>query len=344
MSSAKKIRIGITWGDPNGIGSECILKALAGWGRGLDAGTAGDWTPVIYGNAAELRRQAGFFGVVLDAETEAACVDVVSELKPNWGAAEQAAGDIARASLERAIRDLKAGAIDALVTAPINKDTIQGDGFSFPGHTEYLAEAAGVADVLMFLVSSDLRVGIVTGHIPISQVAAAITPEAIERKYALMRASLKLDFGIDEPRIAVLGLNPHAGDNGLIGGEELAVIGPTIRSFQAAGHRVEGPFGADGFFGNGAYKHFDGVLAMYHDQGLAPFKSLAFGSGINFTAGLPWVRTSPDHGTAFDIAGKNLASGNALRGACLGAIQIGIKRRLIPCNGRPIFAPPSSKG
>lgn len=293
--------------------------------------------PTVYGDAAELRRQADFFGIkelnILGGEeleqsklTGLRCVDVVAINQPNWGVADRHAGAVARASLERAVEDLAAGAIDVLVTSPINKDTIQGGGFHFPGHTEYLAEAAGAKDVLMFLVSGNLRVGIVTGHVPIKDVAAAVTADAIRSKYALMRTSIQQDFGIDQPRIAVLGLNPHAGDNGLIGEEERTVIGPVIREFQDLGHQVEGPFGADGFFGNGTYKGFDGVLAMYHDQGLAPFKSLAFGSGVNFTAGLPWVRSSPDHGTAFDIAGKNKASGDALRGACTEAVRIHINR------------------
>ena len=331
MGPLTKIRVGISWGDPHGVGSECILKAFAA------PHMLEHMVPTVYGDAAELRRQAAFFGIkelnILGGEeleqsnlTGLRCVDVVAINKPNWGVADRQAGAVARASLERAVEDLAAGTIDVLVTSPINKDTIQGGGFHFPGHTEYLAEAAGATDVLMFLVSGNLRVGIVTGHVPIKDVAAAVTADAIRSKYALMRASLEQDFGIDQPRIAVLGLNPHAGDNGLIGEEEKTVIGPVIREFQELGHRVEGPFGADGFFGNGTYKGFDGVLAMYHDQGLAPFKSLAFGSGVNFTAGLPWVRSSPDHGTAFDIAGKNKASGDALRGACTEAIKIHLNR------------------
>jgi 4-hydroxythreonine-4-phosphate dehydrogenase len=327
MSSSKKIwkttRVGISWGDPHGIGSECILKAFA------EPSVAEQMTPIVYGDSAELKRQAAFFGledIQINQTHALQCVDVVQIPPPRWGEPSAEAGTVARKSLERATEDLLAGKIDVLVTAPINKDVIQGEGFNFPGHTEYLAKMAGAQEVLMLLVSGDLRVGIVTGHVPIQEVAGGVTAEAIRSKYDILHRTLVQDYRIESPRIAVLGLNPHAGDNGLIGSEEQTIIGPVIREYQTGGHRVEGPFGADGFFGNSTYKAFDGVLAMYHDQGLGPFKSLAFGSGVNFTAGLPFVRTSPDHGTAFNIAGQNQASGDALRGACFAALRIHANR------------------
>ena len=219
-----------------------------------------------------------------------------------------------------------AGQIDALVTAPINKDNIQREDFRFPGHTEYLQERAGASEVLMFLVSDDLRVGVVTGHIPLADVSKSISSEKILAKLKLMNESLKKDFWIQKPRIAVLGLNPHAGDNGLSGNEEQEIIVPAISDARAANILAFGPYAADGFFGNDSYKKFDAVLAMYHDQGLIPFKQIAFESGVNYTAGLNFVRTSPDHGTAYDIAGKNEASAESFREALFAAIHI-VKRR-----------------
>lgn len=327
MASTKPIRIGISWGDPHGIGSECILKAFA------DERILQDLIPVVYGHGESLRKQAQQFGVTVEIRTTDEperskpgalyCVDVVDQLEdPDWGQPHPSAGEFARKSLEAAVEDLAATKVDVLVTAPINKDTIQGGKFKFPGHTEYLADIAGVEDVLMILATDALRVGVVTGHVPIRDVATHLTKERIMAKARLLNDSLARDFGVATPRIAVMGLNPHAGDNGLIGEEEKTVILPAVRALQEQGLDVQGPFGADGFFGTGGYKHFDGVLAMYHDQGLVPFKSLAFGEGVNFTAGLPIVRTSPDHGTAFDIAGKGKADGASLRAACWAAMDI----------------------
>jgi 4-hydroxythreonine-4-phosphate dehydrogenase len=217
--------------------------------------------------------------------------------------------------------------VDVLVTAPIDKDTIQSKDFNFPGHTEYLSRIAGTEDVLMFLVSPVLKIGIVTGHVPLKEVSVQLTKEKIHAKLKLMRESLMRDFGVSTPRIAVLGLNPHAGDNGLIGQEEKEIILPAIREATDKGYYVYGPFGADGFFGSGTYHQFDAVLAMYHDQGLAPFKTLAFESGVNYTAGLPIVRTSPDHGVAYDIAGKGVADESSLRAAIFMACDIYKKRK-----------------
>jgi 4-hydroxythreonine-4-phosphate dehydrogenase len=230
-------------------------------------------------------------------------------------------------SLEKATNDLVNGDIDALVTAPINKDNIQSDQFNFPGHTEYLQERDGAPESLMFLVSDTLRVGVVTGHIPLATVAESISTEKILAKLKLMDASLRNDFWIRKPKIAVLGLNPHASDNGLIGDEEQKVIIPAIEEARNNDLLAFGPYAADGFFANGTYLQFDAVLAMYHDQGLIPFKQIAFESGVNFTAGLNFVRTSPDHGTAYDIAGKNLASEVSFREALFTAIHIVKHRR-----------------
>ncbi|MGB3463963.1 MAG: 4-hydroxythreonine-4-phosphate dehydrogenase PdxA, partial [Cyclobacteriaceae bacterium] len=204
--------------------------------------------------------------------------------------------------------DLKSGQIEGLVTAPINKKNIQSEHFSFPGHTEFLASSFGKSDSLMFMVSQSLKVGVATGHIPLSSVASTLTKELIENKITLMLHSLQKDFGIAKPKIAVLGLNPHAGEDGLLGTEEIDIIAPAIDTFKQRGHLIFGPLPADGFFGSGQFRHYDGVLAMYHDQGLIPFKSLTFEEGVNFTAGIDVIRTSPDHGTAYSIAGKGQAS------------------------------------
>ena len=327
MAHSQPIRIGITWGDPNGIGSECILKAFS------DERMLDDLIPVVFGHAGALRQQAEQFGVNLDIqEVEDAgdakpgslsCVNITADFAdPDWGQPQPQAGEFARLSLEAAVAGLAGNKVDVLVTAPINKDTIQSGQFKFPGHTEYLADKAGVKDVLMILASDSLRVGVVTGHVPLKDVAAALTKDRIVKHGTLLSESLARDFGIASPRIAVLGLNPHAGDNGLIGEEEKTTIIPAVRALQEQGVHAHGPFGADGFFGSGDFQHFDGVLAMYHDQGLVPFKSLSLGQGVNFTAGLPVVRTSPDHGTAFDIAGKGEANGRSLRAACWMAADV----------------------
>ena len=236
------------------------------------------------------------------------------------------AGAAALACLQKATEDLKAGNIHAVVTAPINKHNIQSEIFKFPGHTEYFTEAFEAKESLMFLVSEEIRVGVVTGHIPLGKVRGAINQEKISQKLSLMIDSLKKDFGIQKPKIAVLGLNPHAGEDGLLGNEEKEFITPVIENFKKKGNLVFGPFPADGFFGAAQFKHYDGVLAMYHDQGLIPFKYIAFETGVNFTAGLSAVRTSPDHGTAYDIAGKNTASESSMLHAIFTAIDV-IKNR-----------------
>jgi 4-hydroxythreonine-4-phosphate dehydrogenase len=331
---SEKIKIGISIGDVNGIGLEIIIKTLA------DSQIYNYCTPIVYGHT----KLASFYrrSIRLD-DLNFFVIDHPSgskrDHKPNmincWeedikvepGVVNAALGKYSFISLERATNDLISGNIDALVTAPINKDNIQSDEFNFPGHTEYLQARDGAAESLMFLVSDTLKVGVVTGHIPISSVAQSITTEKIVAKLKLMDSSLRNDFWIRKPKIAVLGLNPHASDNGLIGNEEQTIITPAVEQARSNNILAFGPYAADGFFANGSYLQFDGVLAMYHDQGLIPFKQIAFESGVNFTAGLNFVRTSPDHGTAFDIAGKNQASEISFREALFTAIHIVKHRR-----------------
>ncbi|EDM37075.1 putative 4-hydroxythreonine-4-phosphate dehydrogenase [Pedobacter sp. BAL39] len=325
---SNKIKIGISIGDINGIGLEVILKTLSE-SRILDF-----CTPIVYGHtkvASYHRKALGLsdfnFNVITEAQLanpkKANLINCWEEdVKIELGTATQTGGKYALLSLEKATEDLVKGEIDALVTAPINKHNIQSDQFSFPGHTEYLMERSGSKDVLMFLLSEDIRVGVVTGHIPVSEVSRSITVEKIVKKLQLMNESLKKDFWIEKPKIAVLGLNPHAGDNGLLGTEEAEIIMPAIQQAFDKGIISFGPYPADGFFGKGSYKQFDAVLAMYHDQGLIPFKTIAFGRGVNFSAGLKIVRTSPDHGTGYDIAGKNVADPGSFAEALFAAVHI----------------------
>ena len=315
------MRIGLTAGDPNGIGIETIIRVFE------DERMLSDITPILYASSSLVSSNLEAMGIkslnwtAIDSAEDAkpGRLNVVSvdteDFKPNPGELTSEAGGYSFKSLEKAVDDLASTKTEVIVTAPINKDAITQAGFKFPGHTEYLAHMANADDVLMFLVADNLRIGIVTGHIALKDVATSLTGAAIKSKLALMNESLLRDFGCASPRIAVLGLNPHAGDNGLMGDEEKNIIAPVIRDACSAGMNVFGPYAADGFFGSGAYKDFDGVLAMYHDQGLAPFKAMSFGKGVNFTAGLPIVRTSPDHGTGFDIAGKGTASPDSMRSA-----------------------------
>lgn len=323
-----KIRVGITQGDINGIGYEVILKTFS------DPMMLELCTPIIYGSpkvAAYHRKSLDLptnFSIVNSA-SEAAndrlsvvnCTD--DEVKVEFSKADPEAGKAALGALERAIEEYKEGWIDVIVTAPINKHTIQSVEFAFPGHTEYIEERLGDGKkALMILMKDDFRVALVTGHIPVSQIASTITKELIQEKLLIFNRSLKQDFGIDAPRIAVLSLNPHAGDDGLLGMEEQEIIIPAIQEMADKGLLCYGPYPADGFMGSGNFTHFDGVLAMYHDQGLAPFKALAMDEGVNYTAGLPVVRTSPAHGTAYDIAGQGLASEDSFRQAIYVATDV----------------------
>ena len=320
--------IGISIGDINGIGPEVTMKAL------LDARVSKAFTPVIYAHGKALTfyrkllnlEEFNFMQVKNAAEAHHKKLNVINvveecpEIIPGVETVE--AGRLALAALDRAIEDLNAGHIDALVTAPLNKNNINSPERPFVGHTEYLTEAFGGNKSLMFMVTEGMRVGLVTGHMPLREVAEKLTRGRIKEKLEIMIQSLQADFGVQRPKIAVLGLNPHAGEDGLLGQEEETIIRPVIREFKDKGALVFGPYPSDGFFGMMHQNKFDGVLAMYHDQGLIPFKTLAFDNGVNFTAGLPIVRTSPDHGTAYDIAGKNLADEGSMRAALFTAYDI----------------------
>ncbi|SER74891.1 4-hydroxythreonine-4-phosphate dehydrogenase PdxA [Pedobacter rhizosphaerae] len=330
---SNKLKIGISIGDVNGIGLEVIIKTLS------NPVILNYCTPIVYGHTkvSSFHRKANnlgdfSFNVINQAnQAQPKKANMINcweeDVKIELGQVTETGGKYALLSLERATSDLVNGDIDALVTAPINKHNIQSETFAFPGHTEYLQEKSGSKDVLMFLVSEGLRVGVVTGHIPVKDVPSAITKEKIINKLKLINESLKKDFWIEKPKIAVLGLNPHASDNGLLGTEEAEIISPAIQEAFDKGIMCFGPYPADGFFGNSSYKKFDAVLAMYHDQGLIPFKTLAFSNGVNYTAGLNFVRTSPDHGTGYDIAGKNLADETSFREALFAAIHIVKNRR-----------------
>ncbi|HEU5145447.1 MAG TPA: 4-hydroxythreonine-4-phosphate dehydrogenase PdxA [Chryseosolibacter sp.] len=324
----EKPRIGITIGDLNGIGPEVVMKALA------DNRILSMVTPVIYGSAKALSYYKKLLALeefnfalvkgkgqfVSRSINVVNCWEEVVEINP--GKPTRETGNAALRSLKCACDELKEGLIDALVTAPVDKHTIHSEEFPFKGHTEFLATEFGGGESLMFMVSDLLRVGLVTDHEPLKDVASLITRERLEQKLRLMEASLRKDFGITKPRIAVLGLNPHAGDGGLIGREDEEVIRAVISDFRNKGKLVFGPMPADGFFGTSQFRQYDAILAMYHDQGLIPFKALAFENGVNFTGGLSIVRTSPDHGTGYNIAGKNQASESSMREAILKAGEI----------------------
>lgn len=327
MSEQKPI-IGITLGDFNGVGPEVTLKALS------NNTILKMCTPVIYGSVKVLSKYRKLLNLEEWTLHPVKSIDQISPKRTNvlncWnenleiqpGKVTTEAGQNAFIALKTAVADLQNKQIDAIVTAPINKFNIQSEEFKFAGHTEYFTETFGVQDSLMLLVSEGLRVGVVTGHIPLGAVKEAITKEKIMSKATILLQTLKRDFGIQKPRIALLGLNPHAGEEGLLGNEEQEIITPVIQELKHKGNMVFGPFPADGFFGTMSYKKYDAVLAMYHDQGLIPFKTIAFETGVNYTAGLPIVRTSPDHGTAYNIAGKNVASETSIREAIFLAIDI----------------------
>jgi 4-hydroxythreonine-4-phosphate dehydrogenase len=331
--SDKKLLVGITHGDINGIGYEIIIKSLS------DPRILESFTPIVYGSSkvASYHRKAlnienfSFNQIRSASEAHSKRANIINctdeEVKVDPGRSTPEAGKAAFDAIERAVADLKKGEIDVLVTAPINKQNIQSKSFQFPGHTEYLEKAFGSEHALMFLVSDMMRVGVVTGHVPVSQVPSMIKRDLILQKIRIMNKSLFEDFGIRRPKIAVLGLNPHAGDNGFIGKEEIDEIIPALKIAREEKILAMGPYPADGFFGTGTFRKFDAVLAMFHDQGLIPFKSLAFESGVNFTAGLSVVRTSPAHGTAYDLVNKNEASADSFRKALFMACDIYYKRQ-----------------
>jgi len=317
----EKPRIGITIGDFNGIGPEVIIKALA------DNRILSLMTPVIYGSTRVLSyykkalnlEEFNYATVKGPGQLQAKAVNVVNcwedqaEIQP--GVATQESGTLAIVALKKCVEDLNAGFIDGIVTGPIDKKTAHGPDFPFHGHTEYFTKTFNATESLMMMVSEGLRIGLVTEHVPVKDISRYMIKERVELKIRLMEYSLKKDFLIQKPRIAVLGLNPHAGDGGLLGDEEQKVLLPVIEDLRLKGKLIFGPFPADGFFGNGQHTRYDGIMAMYHDQGLGPFKALAFETGVNYTAGLPIVRTSPDHGTAYLIAGKGKADEQSMRQA-----------------------------
>ncbi|KGE88674.1 4-hydroxythreonine-4-phosphate dehydrogenase PdxA [Phaeodactylibacter xiamenensis] len=327
-----KLKIGLSIGDINGIGLEVILKTF------LNGQMFNQCTPMVYGSS----KVVSYHKNIIEGNIEFHALrpgDRPQEGKLNvvncWnenvnitlGKATELGGQYAGRSLEAAVQALKAGEIDALVTAPINKEAMKLAQFPFPGHTEYLARELDRGEHLMLMVNDGLRIGLATNHLPLRDVADAIDKNVVKRKVEVMEESLRVDFGIERPTIAVLGLNPHASDGGVIGSEEEAFIRPAIVELKKKGMMVLGPFPADGFFGAGHHAKFDGILAMYHDQGLTPFKALSFGNGVNYTAGLTHIRTSPDHGTAYDLAGKDEADPASFRQAVYEAIDIARNRK-----------------
>lgn len=326
MCEDKNIKLGISVGDLNGIGCEVILKTFED-SRMLDF-----CTPVIFASNKTISFQKNELGIEINyngiqdaSKALDGKINVVNVWKevPNiqFGQPTEEAGKYAIESLKAAVEALKKDEIDVLVTAPINKNNIQTEDFNFPGHTDFLAQELE-GESLMFMVTDDLKIGLLTDHIAVKDAPAAINPILIRTKVRTIEKSLQMDFGIRRPKVALLGINPHSGDNGVIGNEDDEVLRPVIQEMSDAGHLVYGPYPADSFFGSDSYKNFDAILAAYHDQGLIPFKTLSFGRGVNFTAGLSKVRTSPDHGTAYEIAGKNQADHSSFKEAVFTAISI----------------------
>jgi len=349
--SANPIRVGISVGDINGIGPEVIIKALN------DPRILLDCTPIIYASTKTMafhkktieESEFAYQSCPSAAEAVSKKVNIVNvwndDVEFELGKGTETSGKYAFLSLEKATEDLASGKIDVLVTAPISKEAIGKAGFQFPGHTEYLAHLAGMDEALMTMVSGNLRVALVTSHVALKDVSTTLTKEKIVQKIRALDSSLKKDFGIQRPKIAVFGLNPHAGENGKMGNEEQEFIAPAISQTKGEDIFAFGPFPADGFFGSTQLGKYDAVLAMYHDQGLAAFKALAFEDGVNFTAGLPVVRTSPDHGTAFDIAGQDKASGQSMRSAIYLAMDIYRTRRFLKeIAANPLQAQPQGSG
>ena len=338
------IKIGISQGDTNGVGYELILKTFS------DPGMLELCTPIIFGHVKVANFHRKTLGLNTPLQVIARAEDAVAgklnivncsddEINVEFGKPCAESGMAAFTSLEKAAESYKNGAFDVLVTAPISKSDIQNDEFRFVGHTEYLQDRFGneTTEPLMILFNDIMRVALMTTHVPISEVAFSITEEKIQQKARLLYNALRQDFCISAPRIAILAHNPHAGEEGLLGHEEIEIITPTIKTLSDAGIPCFGPYAADGFFGTAQYRHFDGILAMYHDQGLAPFKALSMNDGVNFTAGLPIIRTSPDHGTAFDIAGKGIASADSFRQAVYAAIDIYRNRKAyMECHANPL--------
>ena len=322
----RKIKVGISIGDLNGIGPEIIIKSLED-SRVLDL-----YTPVIFANVKTMsfyknhfKSKINFYGAHNDEKIVDGKVNVINawKEKPNiqFGKNDKTIGAFAIKSLEAAVKSLKKNTIDVLVTAPINKENIQSDTFNFPGHTDYLNQELD-GNSLMFMVTDDLKVGLLTDHVPLKDITNHLNHDLIEKKIKTIRESLQKDFLVSKPRVAILAINPHAGDNGVIGSEDDDLLIPVVKKEQEKGNLVYGPYAADSFFGSGNYKNFDAIIAAYHDQGLIPFKTIAFGEGVNYTAGLEKVRTSPDHGTAYEIAGKGESNASSFIRAVELAIEI----------------------
>ncbi len=326
MKKEEKIRVGISIGDLNGIGSEVVLKTFED-SRMLDF-----CTPVIFASVkilSFLKKQyninPSLHGIDKTSQILDGKINVLNVWKEsidlNFGQEDEKIGSYAIKSLKAATDALKNDQIDVLVTAPINKHSIQSEEFKFPGHTDYLDQELE-GNSLMFMITDTLKVGLLTDHVAVKDIANTITPELIEQKVTTIYNALRKDFGISKPKIAILGINPHSGDNGVIGKEDEEILKPTIQKINESGKLVYGPYAADSFFGSDNYKSFDAIVASYHDQGLIPFKTLSFGKGVNYTAGLNKVRTSPDHGTAFEIAGKNQADNGSFKEAVFSALKI----------------------
>jgi 4-hydroxythreonine-4-phosphate dehydrogenase len=324
---SEKIKLGLSIGDINGIGLEIILKSVS------SETVLKACTPVVYGSSKVVSYHKNIVETVSFQYQNQQSADRLHEDKVNivniWnesvnitlGKPTEESGRFAILSLDSAVKDLMDGKIDVLVTAPVSKTALKMAGFRYPGHTEYLSDRLGDRS-LMLMISEEMKVGVITGHLPLKEVSDVLTKELIQDKLNIMSKTLKVDFGIEKPLIAILGLNPHAGEEGTMGQEEENIIKPVIIEAKKKGELVMGPFPADGFFGSGNYKKFDGILAMYHDQGLIPFKALSFGHGVNYTAGLSHIRTSPDHGTAYEIAGKNIADPRSMMRAIFNALDI----------------------
>lgn len=331
MKKEENIRVGISIGDLNGIGGEVILKTFE------DSRILEFCTPIIFASAKtvtflknQLNSEINFKGINNINQCVLGKVNVLNvwqeHVNIEFGKEDNKIGEYAFKSLEAATKALKNGAISVLVTAPINKHNIQSEDFQFPGHTDYLAQQLG-GNSLMFMVTDTLKIGLLTDHVPVKDIAQYISPELIEDKISIVYNTLQKDFRIRKPKIAVLGINPHTGDSGVIGKEDDEIMRPTLKKIKESGKLVFGPYAADSFFGSNNFKNFDAIIAAYHDQGLIPFKTLSFGHGVNFTAGLNKVRTSPDHGTAYEIAGKGVADPSSFKEAVYTAIQI-FKNRL----------------
>ena len=348
MEEGKKIKVGISVGDINGIGCEVALKTFED-PRMLDF-----CTPVLFASNKTITQQKKDLGIQINfhgVQEVAKCLDnkvnVVNIWRENprinYGHATQEAGVLAVRSLKAAVKSLKNGDIDVLVTAPISKSNIQSEQFNFPGHTDYLAQELE-GESLMFMVTAGLKIGLLTDHVAVKDVAQSIDSDLIRNKIKIIEQSLKKDFGILKPKIALLGINPHSGDNGVIGKEDDEVLRPVIAEIKEEGKLVFGPYAADSFFGSGNHSNFDAILAAYHDQGLIPFKTLSFGRGVNFTAGLSHVRTSPDHGTAYEIAGQAKADHSSFKEAVFAAIEIFRKRaQYRELTANPLKAQPVKK-